>query len=204
MAKSNKNIGNDLETTNVPNPKMANLPQYDNREWLENNEPTIEDFKSQGSSKYDEVREPKVQAGLKAIGKIQIDGVAINPLLVLLGKWWEVKPARAAIKKMIDDEAEAKGIDNNIYLQEILAKEIETISEIQTAVDRVRYAKTYFKPRGPIVPKVKMMQVKIDGTLYNVPQSQFAVLKETYKDKETLKAQVLAIAIPFEDSIESL
>src|SRR5690606_12021596 len=100
------------------------------------------------------------------------NGEVINPLMIEISRWWEVKPARNAIKKLIDEEASAKGIEPHLYMQETLAAEIEELSAIQTAIDRARYAKTYFKPRGEVRSKIKTRTMKIDNVLYNVPDAQ--------------------------------
>lgn len=121
------------------------------------------------SSKYDENREPKVQEGLKALAELEIDGMKINPLIILMGKWWEHKPVRKEIKNMIDAEAEAKGFEASDYLQNVLGAQIDKFAEFQTAIDRVKYAKTYFLPRGGVKSTIKMKQMRINGDLYNVP-----------------------------------
>ena len=162
MSKENTNIvGADLEN-NQAAPKKLNknvaknvdAPDYANQEWLEKNNPVDFIADETKSSKFDAEREDKIQSGLPILAGIKIENVSINPLLLLLAKWWEVKPARAAIKKMIDAEAELKGQDANHYLQNILGKEVDVFSEIQSVIDRVRYAKTYFKQRKGITTKV--------------------------------------------------
>lgn len=212
MTKSNTNIvGADLEN-NQAAPKKLNknvaknvdAPDYANQEWLEKNNPVDFIADETKSSKFDAEREDKIQSGLPILAGIKIENVSINPLLLLLAKWWEVKPARAAIKKMIDAEAELKGQDANHYLQNILGKEVDVFSEIQSVIDRVRYAKTYFKPRKGITTKVITKLMNIDNVIYIVPVAQFEELKASITDKAELKLKVIEISTPQQAEIESL
>lgn len=142
------------------------------------------------SSKYDEKREPKVQAGLVSIQDLL--GDKINPLLILLGKWWENKTARAAIKKMIDAEAAAKNTPEDVYLQQVLRENVDKLAEIQSAVDRLRYAITYFKPRGGVGIKPVFKPMSIDGVNYNVNLAVLTEAKELFpNDKKQIKAYVV-------------
>ena len=212
MAKETAKIGQDLEnaTENATSKKLSknkpveNAPEFANREWLENNNPMDFINDETKSSKFEDEREQKIQSALPTIMKIQIDGVSINPLLILLATWWEVKPARAAIKKMIDAEAEAKGFDENHYLQNVLGAQVDVFSEIQTAIDRVRYVKTYFKPRKGITTKVITKLMSIDGVVYIVPVVQLEEAKSTIKDKEELKKAVIGFSTKQEVEVESL
>lgn len=185
-----------VNETNVNKVENQN-PKFSDRKWLEENEATFED--GQTSAKYDAEREPKVQAGLVIISNLV--GEKINPLVVLLGKWWENKVARAEIKKMIDAEAEAKGMPADHYLQVELRKSVDELAQTQNAVDRLRYAITYFKPRGGLSNKVIMKQVTINGELYNVPMAQLADIKAKYPDpadKAKMVAEVIAISTKVE------
>mgnify|MGYP006875582758 FL=1 len=151
--------------------------------------------KEVSSSKFDEEREKAIQTGLPTVANLALDGVTINPLLIMLAKWWEVKPARSAIKKMIDDEAAAKGIDSAVYLQVNLAKEVDKISEMQNAIDRIRYAKTYFKPRKPLTDRIITKPINIDGVIYIVPVALFEQAKIDFAgDKEALKKEVIGFS----------
>ncbi len=208
---SQKTIGADLENNETTpakklnkNAKTIDAPDYGNQEWLEKNNPVDFIADETKSSKFDAEREDKIQGGLPILAGIQIDGVSINPLLLLLAKWWEVKPARAAIKKLIDAEAETKGQDANHYLQNILGKEVDVFSDIQSVIDRVRYAKTYFKPRKGITTKVITKLMNIDGVIYVVPVAQLEELKATIKDTAELKLKVIEISTPQQENIESL
>lgn len=175
---------------------------YSNAKWLKANDPMqfIEDGnKDIVSSKYDAEREPKVQSGLDVVSGFKLEsGSKINGLMIQLARWWEVKPARNAIKKLIDEEAAAAGIEPHIYMQENLANEIEELSSIQTSIDRLRYAKTYFKPRGEVKSKIKTRTMKIDNVVYNVPEVQFLELSGSIKDKNELKKAILAISTEVE------
>ena len=143
----------------------ASKNQGSNVEWLKSEnvmDHLIADNLEIVSSKYDEKREPKVQEGLKSLESLTIDGESINPLVILLAKWWEHKPVRKEIKNLIDQEAEAKGYEASDYLQNVLGAQIEKFAEFQTAIDRVKYAKTYFIPRGGIKSSLKTRQMKIN------------------------------------------
>ena len=210
MAKNaNKIVGAELENANQDAPLTKNVnknvPEFSNREWLEANNPIDFCVGENTSSKFDAEREVAIQNGLPKVVAIEMNGKTINPLLILLGKWWEVKPARAAIKKMIDAEAEAKGIDKDVYLQVNLAKEVDEISEMQSAIDRIRYAKTYFKPRKPLSEKVITQVVKIGAINYVVPVQAFQALKlEFAGEREALIAATIAISTPQNIEIEEL
>ena len=197
-------IGSDLETTKLNKNLKKNAPQFDNQEWLEKQNPMDFITPDNSSSKFDSAREIEVQKGLELLEKTPIEGTILNPLVILLGKYWECKPARASIKKMIDAEAEAKGIDSVTYLQVVLDKEIEKVSQVQNAIDRVRYAKTYFKPRVSAT-KIPTKLVQIDGATYVVPIAQLEQAKIDFVgDKEKIKAAVLSFSTLQNNLIEEL
>ena len=158
-------------------------PKFNDLAWLQENNPL--DFVSDtvSSSKYDEVREPKIQDSLVLLSTLAIGGISINPLLILLGRWWEVKPARSEVKKMIDAEATEKGFDPQVYLQVELGKQVDAITEFQSAIDRVRYAKTYFKPRKELTSKLPTKSINIDGEIYLVPIQLLEAAKVDYAGK---------------------
>lgn len=194
-----ENVGNildgldeDSEVPEVPEvPESSEKPQYSNIEWLTKNEPSFNE--SVSSSKYDPEREPKVQEGLKTIEVLT--GKNINPLILLLGKWWEVKPARAAIKKLIDAEANAKGQAPDHYLQNDLRQNVDALASISQATDRLKYAITYFKPRGGLSTTEIYKSVSIRGEVYKVPMSKLPELKEKFADnKELLYDAIIAIS----------
>jgi hypothetical protein len=205
-------LGNDLEDAAQGNLSMhvvdENTPQFTDREWLEAHSPLDYINETVASSKYDKEREPKILDGLKVISTIQIAGQSINPLLLLLSSWWEVKPARTAIKKMIDDEAAAKGYAADVYMQVELAKEVDIIAEMQTGIDRIRYAKTYYKPRKPLSTKVVTKPLQIDGEIYDVPVAAFEEAKIKFKDANdgnaSLKAYLIPLSVKQTVAIEAL
>lgn len=184
-----------IETSVVTKKEYATTPEFSNREWLENNDPIFDEDVT--SKKFDAIREPEVQAGLVAIQKLGV--TAINPLVMLLAKWWEVKPARAAIKKMIDAEAAAKSTQPDFYLQTTLRKDVDVLAEVQTAVDRLRYSITYFKPRQGINVKDAFKPLMIHGIAYNVNLRLLAEAKEKFgDDKAALQDHIISISTPFE------
>lgn len=177
-------------------------PKFNDIEWLKGNNPIdfINDITK--SSKFDAEREPKIQEGLKLLEMIAIDGIKINPLLVLLGSWWEVKPARTAIKSMIDAEAMAKGYGEAQYLQNELGKEVALFTEFQSAIDRVRYAKTYYKPRTPIVEKIITKDISIDSIVYVVPVAELENAKVTFaEDRDAMKKYLISVSKLKEETI---
>jgi len=182
---------NDLLEGEIPEGTTGS--NYANREWLEANEPEFPVELT--SKKFDAEREPKVQAGLKLIAEL-MEG-KINPLILLLGKWWEVKPARAAIKKLIDAEAASLSRPEDHYMQVDCRENVDKLSMIQNAVDRLRYSITYFKPRGGLSSKDLFKQFIIKGATYNVNLTKLAELKAKYptpEEKEQLFADVIAIS----------
>jgi hypothetical protein len=201
-----QNVGADLEN-NAPLRKVAVavIPQYGDIAWLTNENPMDYLSSETASSKFDEDREKKIQAGLPTVSDLKLNGVSINPLLMLLAKWWEIKPARAAIKKLIDAEADLKGIDTAVYLQVNLGKEVDAFAEMQSAIDRIRYAKTYFKPRKPLSDRVITKLLSIDGIVYVVPVAQLEEAKTTFaNDKEALKSAIIGFSRLQNSEIEEL
>ena len=187
------------ETVATEPKTYATTPDFSSREWLENNEPIFDP--ANVSKKFDETREPKIQEGLKAIQKLGV--TSINPLVMLLSKWWEVKPARAAIKKMIDAEAAAKSVQSDFYLQTTLRKDVDVLAEIQTAVDRLRYSITYFKPRQGVNVKDTYKPLMVRGIAYNVNLRLLAEAKEQFGDDKTaLQNYIIEISNPFENMEE--
>jgi len=182
-------LGDDLETSEDESAPAVILPKYSDKTYLESQEA---EFPSDlTSKKFDAEREPKVQSGLKSIAELMPE--KINPLVLLLGKWWENKAARSVIKDMIDAEATSKGIASDVYLQVELRKNVDTLSTIQQAVDRMKYAITYFKPRGGISTKEIYKVMTIDGKMFNVPMSILESAKLQFGDnKVELKAFVIA------------
>lgn len=174
---------------------LGEQPTFDafNKEFLETSKP--EDYFSPEvcSSKYDGEREQRVQIGLSMLTGLTPE-FKVNPLLLLLGKWWEVKPARAAIKKMIDVEATEKGYNADAYLQIELNKEIERLAAIQTAIDRLRYAKTYFKPRAGVSTAVPTKDLIIDGEVWEVPINELEKAKAEYADRDDLKRYIKTVS----------
>lgn len=154
------------------------------------------------SSQYKEEREPKVQEGLEILSNIKIGDKPISELMLLIGKWWEHKQARNYLKTLIDTEAEENGYDSATYIQNILGGEIEALAEIQNAINRLKYVKTYFKPRAGKVSK-KTTQIKIDGDIYSINVTILSNLRAQYgENKEGLKAAILDVAVKSESILE--
>lgn len=226
MSKLNKNAKNSqVETSNVETSNELNVagletaknetviskrgnsvaPEYTDIEFLNSANPEDYFTPENISSKFDAEREVKIASGLAFIGTLKINDKTINPLLLLLGKWWEVKPARAVIKKMLVEEAATKGFASDVYVQIELKKEINLLAEMTSSIDRLKYATTYFKPRKPLSNKVIMKQVTIGNKLYNVSVQALIEAKEKFgTDADGLREHILSIAIPLENEIEEL
>jgi hypothetical protein len=176
-------------TSDVDMPVNSN---YSNREWLEKNEPEfIPEFVSK---KYDAEREPKVQAGLISVKEL-LPADKIHPLILLLAKWWEVKPARAEIKKMIDAEAAKNNTPEDVYLQKVLRENVDKLSTIQQAVDRMRYSITYFKPRAGVSNKPVYKIMSIDGENYNIDLNVLNEAKTKFgEDKAAIKEFIKSVS----------
>lgn len=173
---------------------------FSSREYLESNKPEFE--LDLVSKKYDAEREPKVQDGLLLIAELM--GDKINPLLLLLAKWWEVKPARSAIKKMIDEEAKANNQAEDVYLQIVLRENVDKLAQIAQAVDRLKYSITYFKPRAGVGAKEIFKTMSISGIIYNVSLTKLAEAKVTFgEDKEALKDYLKSVSTMVE-TVEEL
>ncbi len=188
MSKKNLSLGLESEVT-VANEVVysAEKPEYDNIDWLRNVTPFFPEELTSAKCKLD--REPKVQDGLTRIAEMDKE---FPELFKLLGLWWENKEARKNIKNMIDDEAVKKGYDPVNYMQNVLRGFAMKYDGLADAVDRLKYATTYFKPRGGVKDTYKL--VLIDGVQYNVNLRVLAELKEKYigetdntKLKEELK-----------------
>ena len=167
-----------LETVENESP-VSEVVDFTNIDYLKNNTPIFP--AEHTSKKYNASREPKVFLGLKVVEKILPE---LSPTFILMCKWWENKTARTELKKMLDAEAESKGIDPVIFLQEKIRKDVDMLASIREAIDRMAYAVTYFKPRGGIKDTYKMM--KIRGELYNVNLRILNELKAQYTDREEL------------------
>lgn len=183
MSKKNVSIEgleiNVVETT---------VPQYDNIEWLSTMTPIFPEEHTSAKCKLE--REPKVQNGIERIKEIDPE---FPKLLCLLAIWWENKEARKTIKQAIDDEATAKGIDPVQYMQVNLRQFAEKYDGLADAVDRMKYATTYFKPRGGVKDTYKAM--RINGEIYNVNLRIFAELKEQYgEDVNKLKEEIIKVS----------
>jgi hypothetical protein len=207
-SSADNSIGDDLEDSATPSKHVVdeNTPKFTEREWLENNNPLEFINETTASSKYDATRETKIHDGITIIGSITLGGNTVNPLLLLLGRWWEVKPARQEIKKMIDAEAAVKGFPADVYMQLELGKEVDALAEMQSAIDRIRYAKTYFKPRNRELSNTVITKpLQIDGVIYDVPVKELEAAKVQYADnKEELKTYILSVSKKREVEIETL
>lgn len=187
MAKEKTKKVEDINIEGLENENNAVVETVDftNIEFLKAHTPMFPEEHT--SKKYNASREPKVLLGLKAVSKLLPE---LSPNFILMCEWWENKTARSEIKKVLDAEAQAKGIDPVIYLQDVIRKDVDLLASIREAIDRMAYAVTYFKPRGGIKDAYK--QFKIRGKVYNVNLRVLNELKAEYADdKEALYDAVI-------------
>lgn len=179
-------------------------PQFDNLEWLKKTSPVPYHVGSNVSSKFDVKREPEILFGLEKIVEIMPEQLPIE--LVMLAKWWEVKPARAAIKKLIDTKAEAEGYDKVTYMQDILRKKVDELNAIKGCIDRLSYTITYFKPRKDFVSKVPMKQIRcLDGEIYELPVNTLEQIKQEYAgDREAISAAIIEVGKKIVNEVDEL
>ena len=181
----------------------SNTPKYNDIEWLNEHNPMDYVNDTVTSSKFDADREIKILDGLTILASLTIGTTKINPLLILLARYWEIKPARAEVKKLIDAEAIALGFSPDVYLQLELGKQVDGLAEIQSAVDRIKYAKTYYKPRNKVlIIEVITKTLNIDGVQYKVPVGELEKAKVQFKDANDGNAAMKAYLIPLSTKIE--
>lgn len=188
MSKKNLNVEG-LEVQSVDVMENAEKQVY-TLEYLKANTPEFPENFCSKKLKLD--REPSVQAGLQVMNKIS--GESINSLLLLLGAWWENKEARKVIKRAIDDEARSKGMSEVEYLQQELRDQFRPFEALQDAVERLKYAITYFKPR-PGKEKETYIRITIDEQIWIAPQSKVTEFKQLYgHDRETLIEKIKEVS----------
>ncbi len=183
MSKKEKTQNMDAIVEGLENENLntvENVVDFTDINYLKNNKPI---FPAENTSKkYNPSREPKVYIGLEAVKKLLPE---LSENFILMCMWWENKTARTELKKLLDAEAEEKGIDPVIYLQDNIRKDVDLLASIREAIDRMAYAVTYFKPRGGIKDTYKMMRIR--GELYNVNLRVLNELQAEYgDDKEAL------------------
>ena len=205
-AKSAKveNQNNKAETSEKSVFVNGNDPQFDNLYWLKETSPAPFHVQANVSSKYDVKREPEILLGLEKISEIMPNQLPVE--LIMLAKWWEVKPARAAIKKLIDAKADAEGYDKVTYMQEILRKKVDELNAIKGCIDRLSYTITYFKPRKDFVSKVPMKQIRaLDGEIYKVPVNTLEQIKQQFVgDREAISKAIIEVGEKVGNEVEEL
>lgn len=155
------------------------------------------------SAKFDRNREEKIQNGFSLINQLNTSSeqFSINPLFLMLCKFWEHKEHRATIKAMLDDEADRKGFYPSEYLNEQIRNEINVLGDISASFDRMLTVMTFYKERKRKKTKnvnkaPKMKSVNVDGVMYEVPIRLFEEAKtkpEFVEDREKLIEYVKSI-----------
>ena len=199
-----ENQNNEAETSEKSVFVNGNDPQFDNLDWLKETSPAMFHVQANISSKYDVKREPEILLGLEKISEIMPDQLPVE--LIMLAKWWEVKPARAAIKKLINAKADAEGYDKVTYMQEILRKKVDELNAIKGCIDRLSYTITYFKPRKDFVSKVPMKQIRaLDGEIYKVPVNTLEQIKQQFAgDREAISKAIIEVGEKVGNEVEEL
>lgn len=199
-----ENQNNEAETSDKTVFVNGNDPQFDNLDWLKETSPAPFHVQANVSSKYDVKREPEILLGLEKISEIMPDQLPVE--LIMLAKWWEVKPARAAIKKLIDAKADAEGYDKVTYMQDILRKKVDELNAIKGCIDRLSYTITYFKPRKDFVSKVPMKQIRaLDGEIYKVPVNTLEQIKQQFAgDREAISKAIIEVGEKVGNEVEEL
>lgn len=136
------------------------------------------------SKKFNAEREPKVLAGL------DVCAATFNGFLpesfILLSKWWENKAARNELKKILDAEAEAAGVDTVTYMQDVIGNKVRALANMNDAIQRMCYVVTYFKPRENA--KANMIDIRIDGEVYTINRNTLTEIRQQYgDDREAIK-----------------
>lgn len=173
------------------------IPDFTDINYLRNNSPI---FPAEFTSKkFKPKREPFVYVGMQAVKKLMPE---LSENFVLLCQWWENKAARNELKKLLDAEAQEKGIDPVTYLQHDIREKIKIFQAVREAVDRMAYAATYYIPRNGVKDVFK--QYKIRGEVYNVNLRVLNELKAKYGDnREKLFDEIIKVSTKV-DAIEEL
>lgn len=204
VAKENENLAAGLEgidaAQGVDTTAEVEMPQYNNPEWLAKTDPTPYFSKEVSTNKYDPEREPKIARGLKKIADLgsKIADLQIHPLMLLLAKWWEVKPARAEIKKMLDEAAKNEGYTSEDFIQNHIGAQINVYEDLGQCIDRLCYARNYYKPRRPINTTVRVKVLSItdkDGNkaVYDVPVPEYNKAL-AMSDKDAARAYLISVS----------
>lgn len=153
-------------------------------------------------------REGNIGVGLEELRKLFPD---FPKNLYLLAKWWEIKPARNEVVRMIEEEAAAAGYEHKyLFMIEQWGPMIESLKRIKNAVERLSYATNYFKPRVEIVSK-KVKMFNVDGVIIKVPEIVVKELQMKYPDraidpkqKKAYKKEIIAAKVAEENVIDEL
>lgn len=149
-------------------------------------------------AKFDSERESKVQEGIDLIKSIKIGDKNIPETFILISKWWEFKPVRNELKRMLDEEAIQLGMESHEYIQNYIGEMIDGMKELQQGINRLAYVRTFFKPRGEVKSKDKPRIISIDGVQYEIGENKLAMLKNKYPNKSDiskLREEIISIAI---------
>lgn len=211
VAMENENLAADLESIEAGQgveSAEVEKPKYNDPEWLAKTDPTPYFSEEVSTKKYDPEREPKVARGLKRIAELgaKFPEIHINPLMLLLAKWWEVKPARAAIKKMIDEEAEQEGYTSEDFIQNHIGSQVDMFDDLGQAIERLRYARNYYKPRRPINTEVRVKILSItdkngNKAIYDVPVPAYNKALEM-ANKDEARAYLISVSKVHQDVAE--
>lgn len=157
---------------------------YSSLEWLKATQPFFPEGSTSAKCSLD--REPKVQEGLAALATLLPE---LSETFIELGKWWENKDARREIKKMIDAEAAEFGYAPAQYLLEVLRPQVTKLANLQSAIERLSYITTFFKPRENAA--ANMLSFRVDGRIYKINRKTYeSIVNEFDGDKEAIRNAV--------------
>lgn len=167
-------------------------PDFANLEWLSTHNPknyyneNIAKPRNPLDKEYEVLQDLKDMAALcPRIGEV-------DPLFFLLCEWWEIRPARVTIKNALKDYAEKRyGISLDAYVTYIIEAQLENYLKMDRVIGRMKYVRTFLKPRGDVNMRSKIVTVDIDGELYNVPNAEIVKAKYMFRDDKEMFKQTL-------------
>lgn len=198
-------------TVNVDNNVTADAcDKFDDIEFLKTADPR--DYKDTGLvvPAYKPELEDKVHDGMEVLEALigcldKDDNMIIDPNVLLLAKWWQVKPARVAIKKIITATAAKKNMTFDFYMNVEIERQVENWKKLDYAIGRLKVLTTFLKPRHGLEKADKQTCMNIDGKIYSVKLSDIVRAKYDYKNNEDRKAFLKSVSEEMEiDVVETI
>ena len=191
LEDNTSNSGSTVTTT-------VDVSKFDDIKFLMETDPTIFKGTNMIVPAYKDELEEKVQAGLIVMMDIlpELDklGMSIDPLVMLLAKWWQIKPARNAVKKMITSEASKRGMTFEFYINVEVDKQLEKWKKIDYGIGRLKAMTTFLKPRHELKTSDKPTYLRIDDKVYIVKLSDIVKAKYDFKTSDERKAYLKSVS----------